>query len=66
MAATQVNPAEARHEARVAVGLLLLVVVLIAIATLAAVTWGLVALTFLALGGTFLVFAILIAYAAGL
>ncbi|MTH78822.1 hypothetical protein [Paracoccus aestuariivivens] len=65
MAATQLDPAEARSEARIAAGLFLAVLVLIVIAALATAIWGLAALTLIALAGTVTMFGILIAYAAG-
>lgn len=58
--------AEATGETRIALRLLLGVVLALAGATAACLTWGLAALTVIALAATVVVFAILTAYAAGL
>ncbi|MDS9468063.1 hypothetical protein RGQ15_10845 [Paracoccus sp. MBLB3053] len=65
MAATQIDPAEARKEARTAAVLFLFVAALIVISALATAIWGLAALNLIALVGTLAVFGVLVAYAAG-
>lgn len=58
--------AEGDRETRIALRLLLGVVLALVGAIAAVLTWGLVALTLIALAATVVVFAILTAYAAGL
>lgn len=65
MAATAIDPAEARRENRTAAGLLIFALVLVLISAAATAIWGLAALAIIGLVGTLTVFAILIAYAAG-
>lgn len=58
--------AERASETRIATRLLLGVLLALVVATTAVLTWGLAALTVIALAATVIVFAILTAYAAGL
>ena len=65
MAATHVDPIEARQEARTAAKLLMFALALVVFAVVTTAIWGLPALAMIGLAGPVTVFGVLIAYAAG-